>query len=235
MNAVSEITTASRVGEIAARHPLATRVFARHGIDFCCGGGVAIADACARRGLDTAAVLDEIERTIGEPGAEDATRWDQSPVADLIRFIVERYHAPLREELPRLEAMARKVHRVHGDKDPQRLGALLESYLALKNEVEALQEKIQQAQSSVEESNKKRDELVAENDQLKQAGEELAEAVTAMEAEVRKLYAAVPQPIQEIVAAFVAEHHVERVFFKRKRDRQDPESLARRGYGDHDE
>jgi len=45
-----------------------------------------------------------------------------------------------------------------------------------------------------------------------------------------------PQSIQDIVAAFVAEHHVERQFFKRKRDRQDPESLARRrGYGDHDE
>jgi hypothetical protein len=44
-----------------------------------------------------------------------------------------------------------------------------------------------------------------------------------------------PPPIQEIVAAFVAEHHVERAFFKRKRDRADPESLARRGYGDHDE
>ncbi len=45
-----------------------------------------------------------------------------------------------------------------------------------------------------------------------------------------------PPPIQEIVAAFVAEHHVERPFFKRKRDRQDPESLARRtGYGDHDD
>jgi protease II len=47
---------------------------------------------------------------------------------------------------------------------------------------------------------------------------------------------AMPQSIQEIVAAFVAEHHVEREFFKRKRDRADPESLARRrGYGDHDE
>jgi hypothetical protein len=48
-----------------------------------------------------------------------------------------------------------------------------------------------------------------------------------------------PPPIQELVAAFVAEHHVEREFFKRKRDRADPESmarsLARRGYGDHDE
>jgi hypothetical protein len=46
---------------------------------------------------------------------------------------------------------------------------------------------------------------------------------------------AMPGTIAEIVAAFVAEHHVERQFFKRKRDRQDTESLARRGYGDHDE
>ena len=51
------------------------------------------------------------------------------------------------------------------------------------------------------------------------------------------LVEAVPMPdtIVEIVAAFVAEHHVERQFFKRKRDRQDTESLARRGYGDHDD
>jgi hypothetical protein len=44
-----------------------------------------------------------------------------------------------------------------------------------------------------------------------------------------------PQSIQDIVAAFVGEHHVERQFFKRKRDRQDTESLARRAYGDHDD
>jgi hypothetical protein len=45
-----------------------------------------------------------------------------------------------------------------------------------------------------------------------------------------------PQAIRELVAAFIAAHHVERQFFKRKRDRADPESLARRrGYGDHGE
>jgi hypothetical protein len=44
-----------------------------------------------------------------------------------------------------------------------------------------------------------------------------------------------PESIQAIVAAFVAEHHVEQPFFKRKRDRQDTESLARRDRGDrHD-
>jgi hypothetical protein len=40
----------------------------------------------------------------------------------------------------------------------------------------------------------------------------------------------VPMPgaIAETVEAFVAEHHVERPFYKRQRDRADPEALARR-------
>ena len=44
-----------------------------------------------------------------------------------------------------------------------------------------------------------------------------------------------PEPIRDAVAAFVAEHHVEQVFFKRKRDRADPESLARRDRTGRDE
>ncbi|MBI4367332.1 MAG: DUF3305 domain-containing protein [Deltaproteobacteria bacterium] len=41
-----------------------------------------------------------------------------------------------------------------------------------------------------------------------------------------------PEVIQETVAAFVAQHHVEQPFVKRKRDRADPEALARRKPGD---
>ncbi len=48
------------VGQVASEHPIATRVFARHQIDFCCGGGRPIADICAAMGLDTAAILQEI-------------------------------------------------------------------------------------------------------------------------------------------------------------------------------
>jgi hypothetical protein len=40
---------------------------------------------------------------------------------------------------------------------------------------------------------------------------------------------AMPHVIRDVLDAFVAEHHVERQFFKRKRDRADPEALARRG------
>jgi hypothetical protein len=37
-----------------------------------------------------------------------------------------------------------------------------------------------------------------------------------------------PAPLLEAIRAFVARHHEERQFFKRKRDRADPEALGRR-------
>ena len=36
-----KIDPESKIGQIAAEHPLATRVFSRHQLDFCCGGGKA--------------------------------------------------------------------------------------------------------------------------------------------------------------------------------------------------
>jgi hypothetical protein len=35
-----------------------------------------------------------------------------------------------------------------------------------------------------------------------------------------------PEPVRVLIEAFVAEHHVERPFVKRKRDRADPDALA---------
>lgn len=55
-------------------------------------------------------------------------------------------------------------------------------------------------------------------------GESLTETATDM---VEQL--PMPKAIQQILAAFIAEHHVEQTFTKRERDRADPEALARRG------
>ena len=44
-----------------------------------------------------------------------------------------------------------------------------------------------------------------------------------------------PELVRTTVAAFVAEHHVEQVFFKRTRDRPDPQALARRSPMSKDE
>ncbi len=63
----------------------------------------------------------------------------------------------------------------------------------------------------------------SEGEAFTETGTELVEAVP------------MPDAIRDIVAAFVAEHHVERPFVKRKRDRADPEALARRGARREDE
>lgn len=139
-----DITAESRVGEIAAHHPLATRVFARHGIDFCCGGGVPLRQACDRRNLSPDRLIGEMREEIAgtAPEGED---WLQAPLPGLVDHIVTTYHGSLREELPRLEAMARKVARVHEDRDPERrLPAILATLLALKGELEDHMEREEQ-------------------------------------------------------------------------------------------
>lgn len=122
------------VGDIATAHPLTTRVFARHRMDFCCGGRRPLAEACAAKGL----AVDEVLRELQEEMAAEATpvRWDREPLDALIDHILVRFHAPLTEELPRLEAMARKVHRVHHDKAPAMLDGVLQTYLAIKADIE---------------------------------------------------------------------------------------------------
>lgn len=108
------IQTTEHLARIATTHPAASRVFHRYGLDFCCGGERPLAEVCRAAGLDAEAIAREIEAEQTHP--EDDVRWDERPLDELVDHILERYHEPLREELPRLLAMAEKVERVHGEK-----------------------------------------------------------------------------------------------------------------------
>lgn len=112
------------LGHVAAEHPASTLVFLRHRLDFCCGGGQRLGDACRHVGLDPAAVIQEIE---AEGATRSPERWDTKPLPELIDFIVSEYHEGLREDLPALVEAARRVERVHGKKAscPQGLATLL--------------------------------------------------------------------------------------------------------------
>ena len=129
------ITGEINVGQLATTHPLATRVFARHGIDFCCGGGLPLARVCEKKGLDTAAVIAEIQREI-ESEDTNSQRWDLAPLGELIDHIQVTFHQPLKEELPRLHQMAEKVLEVHREKDPEGLSALVSVLSGLRAELE---------------------------------------------------------------------------------------------------
>ena len=131
------------VADIVLADPRTGRVFEGLRIDFCCGGRVLLADACAARSLDERDVLSALEAaTAGEPARERDFR-AMSTMA-LVAYIVERHHTYLREVLPDVLRMAEKVSRVHGDKsgDVAQLGAhvralseMLEPHLAREEEV----------------------------------------------------------------------------------------------------
>ena len=130
------VTNETRVGKLAAEHPLATRVFARYGIDFCCGGGRALGEVCREKGLDSDRVIEEIEREITKCGGVPEEHWNDAPLGVLIDHILAAYHRPLHEEMRRLEVMARKVLAVHGEKDPKRFAELVSVFAALHIELE---------------------------------------------------------------------------------------------------
>lgn len=123
------------VGDLATQRPQSVKVFQRHGIDFCCGGGRALDAACAAKGLDPAAVLDEVATEEARTNKTDA-RWDKAPLGDLIRHVLERHHVPLELELPRLDGLVRKVARVHHERDPQGFDRLVALWEALRDDLE---------------------------------------------------------------------------------------------------
>jgi regulator of cell morphogenesis and NO signaling len=131
-----EITRQTHVSDIVTHYPAATRVFHGLGIDFCCGGKRPLEEICAERGLDATSLLQELQ-ALGSAGSapEGERDWSEAPLGELVAYILERYHAPLRRELPRLAEMSEKVVRVHGERHPEMLPALAATYRSLSLEL----------------------------------------------------------------------------------------------------
>lgn len=114
---MATISADQHVAALVLEEPARARVFERFGIDYCCGGGVPLATACAERGLDVDDVVDALAEP-GQRGAEDVD-WTSVPLTKLVAHIVDEHHAYLREELPALGALAEKVRRAHGEAHPE--------------------------------------------------------------------------------------------------------------------
>ncbi|MBK6406792.1 MAG: DUF542 domain-containing protein [Holophagales bacterium] len=104
----------STLADLAVAFPAASRVFRRHGLDYCCHGRRPVSEACAERGLDADALLSEVSAETR--AASDVETWSDRPLPELVERIVSCYHAALRAELPLLVQMARKVEAVHAEK-----------------------------------------------------------------------------------------------------------------------
>ena len=109
----------STVGEIVAQDFRTAAVFERHKIDFCCGGGRSLEDACRERGVDPGSLRAELEAACATGAA--APRFAAWDAGTLIDYIVANHHDYVRQALPALMAHSEKLARVHGGRHPELL------------------------------------------------------------------------------------------------------------------
>lgn len=127
---MSVVSTTKTVKEIAAELPGAAEIFRRTGLNFCCGGDVALEAAAVQAGLDVNELVAELK------GLEEAAKRDAPEVTDaLVEYVVNRYHSTHRAELEWLIPLAQKVERVHGD-HAQAPNGLADALLALQGDLE---------------------------------------------------------------------------------------------------
>ena len=123
------------VGEIAAEFPNAAREFEKLGIDYCCGGSRTIEQACAAAKISVEEALQRLETSTAAASKSRASQdWQNQPLADLIAHINRTHHVFVRQECPRIEALAEKVVGVHGQRHPE-LEQVADVFAALANEL----------------------------------------------------------------------------------------------------
>jgi len=115
------LTATTTVGEIAAEMPSATREFEKLGIDYCCGGSRTLGQACAEAHISIDEALARLENGLASAQLDSSMDFQNQLLADLILHITSTHHAFVREESPRIQALAAKVVGVHGSNHPELL------------------------------------------------------------------------------------------------------------------
>jgi regulator of cell morphogenesis and NO signaling len=109
--------TVERLGiaQIATSSLAAARVLELHGIDYCTDADRSLSEVCAARGLDTAAVQEELADAYDEP--PDDRDWTTRPLIELMTFLLQE-HVWFRSELTILHGRLSRTAAKHSDVYP---------------------------------------------------------------------------------------------------------------------
>lgn len=96
--------------------PALAREFERRGLDYCCGGGRTLGEACEQIGLDPEATIADMSSATA---ATDAAAWTSMSADELVDHLEATHHRYLWDEMPRVAALVEKILGVHGERHPE--------------------------------------------------------------------------------------------------------------------
>ena len=106
------ITENNTVAEVVTSNIKTADVFKKHGIDFCCGGGISIKKACEKNNVS----FSELEKELSKinNNISNAYNYDNWKLDFLVDHIENIHHSYVVENTPLVLQYAAKVAKVHG-------------------------------------------------------------------------------------------------------------------------
>ena len=111
-------TSETKVKDIALSNPAATQILEDAGLDYCCGGGKSLHEACLHADVPAEEILNRLRENSRDITPGDAN-WTSAPLSDLTRHIRERHHRYVREAIARVQPLLDKVGAKHGENHPE--------------------------------------------------------------------------------------------------------------------
>lgn len=103
----------TKVKDIALSNPAARQVLETAGVDYCCGGGKSLQEACMRADVSAEEILKRLRENNKDISPDEAA-WTSAPLSDLTRHIREKHHQYVRDAICRVQPLLDKVKARHG-------------------------------------------------------------------------------------------------------------------------
>ena len=116
------INSEMTVREVTTQVPESTRIFEKLKIDYCCGGGRPLIEACDSAGVEVDNVI-EMLTDLSQSGASESgvVDFQKLSLTELVTHILETHHIFTRSEMARIEALSAKVVTAHSANHPELL------------------------------------------------------------------------------------------------------------------
>jgi len=113
-----EIKTNTSVGDIVKANFKTAQIFDKNKIDFCCGGGISLEEACEKSKVDFNLIVPELEALVAlnDP---DSRYINGLALNELCDYIEKRHHTYVVENIPFLQEKLQKLCHVHGENHPE--------------------------------------------------------------------------------------------------------------------
>ena len=113
---MSELSSET-VASIVSKNIKTAHIFKQHGIDFCCGGGISVAQACQKQGVELKTVIAELEGVDQQVRVEDD--YDSWSLEQLVDHLLKTHHPYVSSAIPLVLQYAARVEQVHGQNHPE--------------------------------------------------------------------------------------------------------------------